>query len=74
MCNACGNSTVVEMTPEAVSARLRAVARMLDERGFADKGIDMSPTAITGRLRSMAALSDMCRRLGRSTLAERVTR
>jgi len=56
------------MSPAAVSARLRRVADLLDERGFLRKGVDMSAAAVTLRLRTMAALSDMCARLGRATL------
>ena len=60
---------MVDMGREAVSARLRDVARLLDERGFLNKGIDMSRTAVTLRLQSMAALSTMCLRLGKATIA-----
>jgi hypothetical protein len=59
------------MSREAVSARLRAVARLLEERGFASKGVDMSSAAVTSRLQSMAALSTMCLRLGKATLTSR---
>jgi UDP-N-acetylmuramate-alanine ligase len=45
------------------------VARLLEERGFAIKGVDMSRTAVTSRLQSMAALSSMCARLGKATVA-----
>jgi hypothetical protein len=57
------------MSPSAVTERLRAMARLLDENGFASKGVDMSRAAVTLRLRSMAALSSMCLRLGRATIA-----
>lgn len=57
------------MSRQAVSARLRAMARLLEERGFARKGVDMSRAAVTLRLRSMAALSTMCLRLGRARIA-----
>ena len=57
---------MVDMTREAVSARLRAMSRMLEERGFTSKGVDMSRTAVTLRLQAMAALSTMCLRLGKS--------
>jgi hypothetical protein len=60
---------VVDMCPKAVSARLRTVARLLEERGFTSKGVDMSRTAVTSRLQSMAALSSMCVRLGKATIA-----
>jgi hypothetical protein len=59
---------VVDMSAAAVTARLRTMSRLLDERGFVRKGVDMSPAAITQRLRTMAALSDMCLRLGKATL------
>jgi hypothetical protein len=54
---------VVDMRPEAITARLRTVARLLAERGFVDKGVDMSCAAVTGRLKTMSALSSMCSRL-----------
>jgi hypothetical protein len=69
MCNGCRRLTVVDMSRDAVSARLRAVARLLEERGFASKGVDMSRAAVTSRLQSMAALSSMCLRLGRATIS-----
>ena len=51
------------MHREAVSARLREMARLLAQRGFVSKGVDMSSAAVSTRLRSMASLSDLCRRL-----------
>jgi hypothetical protein len=54
---------VVDMRREAVSARLREMARLLAQRGFVSKGVDMSSAAVSARLRSMASLSDLCRRL-----------
>ena len=71
MCNGCRRLTVVDMSREAISARLRAVARLLEERGFTSKGVDMSRAAVTSRLQSMAALSTMCLRLGKATLTSR---
>jgi predicted deacylase len=62
---------VVDMSREAISARLRAMARLLEERGFVSKGVDMSCAAITHRLQSMAALSTMCLRLGKATIINR---
>jgi hypothetical protein len=59
------------MSREAISARLRDMARLLDERGFASKGVDISRTAVTLRLQSMAALSTMCLRLGKATISSR---
>jgi hypothetical protein len=69
MSNGCRRFTVVDMSPESVSTRLRTVARLLEERGFTSKGVDMSRTAVTSRLQSMAALSSMCVRLGKATIA-----
>ena len=63
---------MVDMSRDAISARLRTVARLLEERGFTRKGVDMSPAAVTLRLQSMAALSTMCLRLGRATIASSV--
>ena len=62
---------MVAMSREAISARLRDMARLLDERGFASKGVDISRTAVTLRLQSMAALSTMCLRLGKATISSR---
>jgi len=61
---------VVDMSRDAISARLRVVARLLEERGFASKGVDMSRAAVTLRLQSMAALSTMCLRLGKATITD----
>ena len=54
---------MVDMSPAAVTGRLRELDRLLAERGLLVKGIDMSSAAVTGRLRVLGALSDMCRRL-----------
>jgi hypothetical protein len=62
---------VVDMSPGAVSARLRTVAELLSARGFVQKGVDMSTAAVTLRLRTLATLSDMCARLGRASLHRR---
>jgi hypothetical protein len=51
------------MHREAVSARLREMARLFAQRGFVVKGVDMSSAAVSARLRMMASLSDLCRRL-----------
>jgi len=56
------------MSPRAVSARLRRISDLLNQRGFVRKSADMSPNAVTLRLRSMAALSDMCARLGKASV------
>ena len=62
---------MVDMRPEAVTARVREVARLLDQRGSVSKGVDMSRTAVTLRLQSMASLSTMCLRLAKATVAAR---
>lgn len=62
---------MVDMRREAVTARVREVARLLEQRGFVSKGVDMSRTAVTLRLASMASLSTMCLRLTRATVAGR---
>jgi hypothetical protein len=51
------------MRREAVTERLREVARQLARRGLVAKGVDMSRSAVTARLKTLAALSDMCLRL-----------
>ena len=53
----------VDMGAVAVTARLEEMARQLEERGFAAKGVDMSTGAVSARLRTLGSLSDMCRRL-----------
>ncbi len=63
---------MVDMSPTAVTARLREVARLLAERGQVQKGVDMSPAAITGRLKVMGALSSMCLRLGKACIGARI--
>ncbi len=62
---------MVDMSPHAISERLRDMSRQLAERGFASKGVDMSSPAVTGRLRTMAALSTMCLRLGQAKIGDR---
>lgn len=59
---------MVDMSPGAVTARLRSVAVQLAQKGFVAKTVDMSPSAVTARLRTMAALSDMCIRLGKARI------
>jgi hypothetical protein len=51
------------MGRDAISARLREMARLFAERGLVSKDVDMSSAAISARLRTMASLSDLCRRL-----------
>jgi hypothetical protein len=57
-----------DMRPEAVTARLREIGRLLNEQGPRPKGVDMSVAAVTARLRSLGTLADACRRLGRARL------
>lgn len=57
--------TKVDYSPEAVSARLREVARLTDlspEKRL-DYKIDYSPEAVSRRLRKASALRDACRKL-----------
>ena len=54
---------MVDMGRDAISARLREMARLFAERGLVSKDVDMSSAAISARLRTMASLSDLCRRL-----------
>lgn len=54
---------MVDMSPDAVTARLREISDHLNARGFVTKAVDMTPPAVTGRLKVLAALSDMCRQL-----------
>lgn len=56
-----------EMSPAAVSARLRAVARLSDLRAERrlDTKLDMRPAAITRRLRTVGSLTALCLKLGR---------
>ena len=54
---------MVDMSREAVSARLREMARLFAQRGFVSKSVDMSSAAVSARLRTMASLSELCRRL-----------
>jgi hypothetical protein len=55
-----------DMAPSAISARLRAVARLSDlrvERRL-DTKIDMRPSSVSRRLRTVGALTSLCLRLG----------
>jgi hypothetical protein len=56
------------MRPEAVTARLREVGRLLRQRGLRRKGADMSAAAVTTRLKTLGSLSDACRRLGHARI------
>ena len=57
---------MVTMTPEAVRARLRALAELSAE-GVSPmpRGVDMSPAGVTARLRDMADVSELCRKLAK---------
>lgn len=61
---------MVTMSPEAVSARLREVARL--SRDLAGKpgpqAVSMTPEAISARLREWAELTRLCLRLGREVV------
>lgn len=59
---------MVDMRAQAVTSRLREVARLLADRGFVDKSVDMSSAAVTDRLKTMSALSSMCLRLQRAKI------
>lgn len=55
----------VDMSPEAVTARLREVSRLADlrpENRLASK-VDMSPEGVTRRLRQVSQLRRLCLRL-----------
>jgi hypothetical protein len=60
---------VVDLSPAAITARLREMGALLARRGRLDKGPDMTGPAITARLRMLGTLSDACRRLGRARLS-----
>ncbi|HJX66461.1 MAG TPA: hypothetical protein VJ860_21190 [Polyangia bacterium] len=62
---------MVDMSREAISARLHEMARLSAERGPVSKDVDMSSAAISARLRTMASLSDLCRRL--APIGQRLT-
>lgn len=53
----------VEMTAEAIAARLRTVAE-LSRSGASSHAVDMRPAAISARLRECSDLSELCARLG----------
>jgi hypothetical protein len=60
--------TKVDMSPRAVSARLRAVSECsdLDSSRRLDAKINLSPNAISERLATVSALRDLCLYLGRA--------
>ncbi len=60
----------VEMSPRAITERLRTASRLADlspETRLEGK-IDMSPQAITARLKEAADLLEACLALGKSSL------
>ena len=59
---------MVEMSPEAITARLREMSRL--SAGPARQGLDMSAEAVTARLREMAEMSDLCWQLQSLVRAE----
>lgn len=58
------------MSPAAIRQRLETMANLQRQRGFVAKGVDMSPLAITQRLKMQSALTDLCLRLGRTTIVK----
>jgi hypothetical protein len=63
-------STMVDMSPEAIDARLREACALSDAlEGPGPQAVSMSAEAITQRLREWAELTRMCLLLGRSTLS-----
>jgi hypothetical protein len=56
---------VVDMSPIAVTGRLKEVSELWAQRGGVRDGADMSPEALSTRLKALGALSDMCRKLRR---------
>lgn len=58
---------MTEMTPEAVTARLRAMSRRsASEASPMPRGVGMSPREVTARLRELSSVSALCRSLGRA--------
>ena len=55
---------MVDMTPEAITDRLKVMSQMQEREKVIAKGVDMSPAAITGRLKMQSALTDLCLKLG----------
>ncbi len=57
----------LEMSPDAISARLRKLAKLSDvhKSRRLDTKIDMSPSAVSRRLRTVSSLTSLCLRLGR---------
>lgn len=62
---------MVNMTPEAVYARLREMSDLsAREESPMPRGVDMSPTAVAARLRDLAELSELCWKLGTGKLED----
>ena len=52
---------MIDMSPEAVSARLRAACRPVPRTGTR---VPMDPASVTARLKSVSELLALCLRLG----------
>lgn len=50
----------IDMSPEAIGARLRRVAELRRPRTL----VDMSPEAVSRRLRRVSELRTLCKKLG----------
>ncbi len=60
---------MVDMSPEAIEARLREACALSDAlEGPGPQAVSMSAEAVTQRLREWSELTRMCLLLGRSTL------
>ncbi|MBN2496070.1 MAG: hypothetical protein JXR96_15865 [Deltaproteobacteria bacterium] len=57
--------TEPDMSPSAVTARLREIARLRAAR-LESHEVDMSPKAVTRRLKEISRLRDFCLKLARS--------
>lgn len=62
----------VDMSPEAITARLRRASELADLRPEhrLDAKLDMSPAGITRRLRQASELRDACLKLAKATKAQ----
>jgi len=63
----------VDMSPAAITARLKEVSRLADLRPEMRLHckVDMSPAGVTRRLRQVSQLRDLCLELGRLGAASR---
>lgn len=57
---------MVEMSPEAVTARLRAACQPVAQTTT----VPMDPASVTARLRSVSELRELCLRLGQGRIIE----